>query len=323
MLPDFNRLKVFYFVYRCGSIAAAAEKMHISPSAISQQLRKLEEELATKLFTRPHKRMVPTTAGTRLFGTMQPFIIALETTVGELSKAKNTPAGLLRIGAPVEFGKMVMPKMIAGYREKYPEVTFYLRIGRTTELLPLVRDGELDFAFVDSFPVKDRLGYETAGFSLMPVYDEVVVLACSRRYYEQQLNGDHCFAALSRQRFIAQQEDAQAIQHWFHHNYGKYCQNLQVVFTVANHQAVVNGIRQHLGLGIIVSQLVKEDIRRGDIIAIETSAPHTINTVSLVQLMEKIPTVTEKSFQTHIFQTLNAKSADVSNHDDHSSDHPT
>jgi DNA-binding transcriptional LysR family regulator len=305
MLPDFNRLKVFYFIYLCGSITAAAGKMHISPSAVSQQLRKLEEEMGTKLFTRPHKRMIPTSSGTLLFAVVQPFIKALETTVGDLNRAKHIPSGLLKVGSPVEFGKMVLPKFIASYRKRFPEVTFYLQIGRTSELLPLLRAGKLDFAFVDSFPAKDdRLNYEMSGFSLLPVFNEIVVLACSGRYYEEQLKGDHSFAALSRQKFVAQQVDARAIQRWFHHNYGKYCQNLQVVFTVANHQAVINGIRQHMGLGIIVSQLVKEDIRRGDIIAIETSAPHTINTVSLIQLMEKVPTITEKSFQTHIFRAL-------------------
>ena len=311
MSPDFNRLKVFYFVYRSQSITGAAEKLHISPSAVSQQLKKLEDELDIKLFIRPHKRMLPTAAGIRLFATMQPFIVALENTVSDLHKAKNIPAGLLKIGAPVEFGKMVLPKLIATYREKFPEVTFYLQIGRTNELLPLVRDGALDFAFVDSFPAKDQLNYETSGFSLVPVFDEVVVLACSARYYEQKLKGDHSFANLSRQKFVAQQVDARAIQKWFHHNYGRYCQNLQVVFTVANHQAVINGIRQDLGLGIIVSQLVKEDIGCGEIIPVETSASHTLNTVSLVQLMEKIPTVTEKSFQVHIFEGLSTKGTEV------------
>lgn len=320
MLPDFNRLKVFYFVYRYGSVSTAAGKMHISPSAVSQQLRKLEEELAIKLFIRPHKRMVPTSAGTLLFNTVQPFVAALESSVGDLRRAKHAPCGLLKIGAPVEFGKMVMPKIIASYRKKFAEVTFYLRIGRTEELLPLLQNGELDFAFVDSFPAKDQLSYEMEGFSLLPVFDEVVVLACSRYYYNEQLKGDHSLAALSRQKFVAQQLNARAIQRWFYHNYGEYCKNLQIVFTVANHQAVVNGIRQHLGLGIIVSQLVKEDIRRGDIIPIETSAPHTINTVSLVQLMEKVPSLTEKSFQTHILQDLSSQGLGILSLNENESD---
>ncbi|RLE03892.1 MAG: LysR family transcriptional regulator, partial [Bacteroidetes bacterium] len=62
MLPDFNRLKVFYYIYSLKSIAAAARQLHISQPAVSQHLKKLEAEINTSLFVRLHKRMVPTSA---------------------------------------------------------------------------------------------------------------------------------------------------------------------------------------------------------------------------------------------------------------------
>ncbi len=304
MLPDFNRLKIFFYIFKHLSISIAAEKANITPSAVSQQLKKLEAELGMKLFSRPHKRMVPTTAGTEMFETLKPFIASLEVTVANLKRARDVPSGLVKIGAPVEFGQVVMPQLIASYREIYPEVTFFLKIGRTSELLPLVRDGQLDFAFMDTFPTKEQQSVEWDGLSLKPAFEEVVVLACSRNYEEKFLKLNYSFVNLIKQRFIAQQPDARAIKNWFYHNYKKSCHELNTVLTVASHRGVVNGIKSDIGLGIIVSQLAREDISAGDIVVIQTGRNNPVNKVTLVQLLDKVPSLTEKSFQAHILKGL-------------------
>ena len=59
----------------------------------------------------------------------------------------------------------------------------------------------------------------------------------------------------------------------------------------------VSAIRHHLGLGVIASHLVKEEIQNGQIIPINTSKPKIINQISIVNLQDKIPTLSEKVFQ--------------------------
>jgi len=303
-LPDFNRLKIFFYIYTYQSITIASGHANVSPSAVSQQLKKLEEEIGQQLFSRPHKRMVPTAAGTDLFEVISPFVNSLKNLVLTMKSAKDRPSGLLKIGAPVEFGKVVMPKVIAGFRKMFEEVTFRLVIGRTSELLPLVQKGELDFAFVDTFPVKEQLSGEWGGISVQPVFDEVVVLACSAEYEKRHLDGNYSYANMRKQQFVAQQQDARAIRKWFYYNYRKSIQELNVVLTVANHQAVVNAIQCDLGLGIIVAQLVENEVSAGSIRPIETGKKNPVNQVSLIQLMDKIPSLTERSFQKYILQVL-------------------
>lgn len=171
-------------------------------------------------------------------------------------------------------------------------------------MLPLVRDGQLDFAFMDTFPTKDQQSVEWEGISLQPVFEEVVVLACSIKYEEKYLQQDYSFANLIKQRFIAQQPDARAIRNWFYHNYQKSCQELNTVLTLASHQGVVNGIKCDIGLGIIVFQLAREDISSGEIVVIQTGKNNPVNKVSLVQLLDKLPSMTEKSIQAHIQKGL-------------------
>ncbi len=304
MTPDFNRLRTFYFIYTYGNISSAAKQLNITVSAVSQQLKKLEEELGTRLFSRPHKRMVPTSAADLLYESVKPFVLTIANTISHLQEAKANPTGLLRIGAPVEFGKIVMPQLIADYITKYPNVSFSLKLGRTSELLPKIRNGELDFAFIDTFPTRRQRVGIWSEISLTPMFNEVVVLACSRSYLEKNMALPLCFENLAKQRFIAQQDDARAIKNWFFHHYQKNCNNPHLVLTVANHQAVVNAIKSGLGLGIIVSQLAIDDIHSGEIVVIKTGKEDAVNTVSLVQLLDKVPSITEKTFQHHVKTVL-------------------
>ncbi len=74
--------------------------------------------------------------------------------------------------------------------------------------------------------------------------------------------------------------------------------------TIASHQGVVNGIKCDIGLGIIVCQLAREDISSGEIVVVQTGRNNPVNRVSLVQLLDKVPSLTEKSFQIHILKGL-------------------
>ena len=112
MLPDLNRIKVFYFIFASKSVALAASELNITASAVSQSLTKLEAELHVPLFTRLHRKLVPTSAGKALFSIVSPFIRDLEEGIGKILQAKQVPSGMLSIGSPIEFGKSYFPAQV-------------------------------------------------------------------------------------------------------------------------------------------------------------------------------------------------------------------
>ena len=299
MLPDLNRLRLFYHVHSRQSITQAAEKLHITPSAVSQQVKKLETEIKAPLFTRLHKRLVPTPAGKRLFNLVAPLIDGLKDGMHAMEKGRKEPSGLLRIGAPVEFGSIYFPHVISTYRNHNKKVAFDLELGRPSFLMPKVESGDLDFAFVDTFPTKGQYYGDYGKFSIKPVIEEQVVLACSKHYNQKTLLNNHDFDNLIGKSYISQQHNARALNNWFRHHFGKTPNTLDIVLTVANHQAVLSAVRHHVGLGIIVSHLVWKEIRSGSIVVIKGSAKQAVNRISTVQLLDKVPTLTEKSFLAH------------------------
>ena len=296
MLPDFNRLKIFYHVHSCLSISGAAEMLHLTPSAVSQQIKRLESEVKTPLFTRLHKNLVPTQAGKRLYKIVEPLVSSLIDGMDVWEADLTEPYGKLKIGAPVEFGSIYLPHVISIFRTKYPKVTFEVDLGRPSFLLPKVRSGELDFAFADTFPTKEQIYEDHGHFSNKPVIEEEVILACSKRYNEKDMADDHSFNNLVHKSFISQQHDGRGLNNWFRHHFKKTAPRLNIVLTVANHQAVVSSVRHHVGLGIIVPHLIEKEIKTGSIVVIRCTAKQAVNRVSLVQLLDKVPTLTEKRF---------------------------
>lgn len=304
MLPDFNRLKVFYFIYGSCSVVAAARALHLSQPAVSQQLQKLEGELRVQLFVRQHKKLVPTAAGNDLFAMVAPFVEGLEAGVKRLRRPADEPSGLLRVGAPNEFGKQYLPRVCHAFRREYPGVTFAMTFSEASILLGLLQEGRLDLALSDVFVTHDRVLGLPDAFSMEPLVEEEVILACSRGYYEAEIAGNHDFSHLVQKEFVCDEVDAMVLSHWFAHHFNKKPQDLSVVLTVDSHEAMLSALRLGMGLGITSSHLLWDEIRKGTVVPILTPVPNAINRICLVQLQDKIPTLTEKLFHSFVKRAM-------------------
>jgi len=304
MLQNLDRLKVFYHVFTQGSVVAAADALHVSQSAVSQAIQKLEREVNSPLFIRLHKQLVPTAAGERLYEIVQPFMVDLNAYLKGIEMAKDHPAGELRIGAPHEFGKAYLPSIVAGFRKQYQDVTFTLEFGTPEALLPLLRKGQIDFALLDVFLTQSTHIGSLDIYHFDAVIEEEVILACSKQYYEKSLRGDLSFTSLLRQNFISYRKDLQTIKQWFKHHFSKPNIHVRDVLTVDCHEAVISAIKNNVGMGIVASHLVNNELRNDQIIHIKTSSSEIMNSISLVHLKEKIPTFTEKVFEKYLVDRI-------------------
>ena len=121
-------------------------------------------------------------------------------------------------------------------------------------------EGALDFALVDVFLADRRFQGELGAYSIDPIIDEEVILACSKTYRDKVLGGDRSFENLMAHDFITYQPRAQALKGWFRHHFDKLAINPRVVLTVDSVQAVIEAIRHSMGMGVIASHLAYEDI---------------------------------------------------------------
>lgn len=297
---DLNKLKVFYLIYLKKSVNSAAEELCVTPSAVSQHLKKLEVEIGVRLFTRMHKRLAPTSEAERLYTILKPFFLELSAGIAELKTSRDAVSGMLRVGAPVEFGKEHFPRIIAEFRRFYPNVVFSLTLGNSEKLLTMIKEGGLDFAAVDLFVQQKQYVGELGVYSIESLIDEEILLACSRTYYDQHLNGDTSPGNLLSQEFISYDHNILAISGWFRHHFNKQGVKVNTVLTVDSVQAVVSAIENDIGLGVVTDNAIRQQVKAGTIRVVKSNRKDIVNKISLVQLQDKIPTFSEKKFQAHL-----------------------
>ena len=304
MIQSLDRLKVFYYIYSQKSVAAASVMLNVTQSAVSQSLQKLEKEIQSPLFIRLHKKLIPTAAADRLYVIVESFMSNLGVFNKELDYGRETPFGELRIGAPPEFGKAYLSQILAEFRSSYQDVTFSITFGSPEKLLPMLKEGRIDFVLLDEFLTNQSYKEGLDLFLLEPVVQEEVILACSKKYYEERIAGDRSFASLLQQDFIAYKNDMQIVRKWFDNHFPRHRVKLKKVLSIDNHEAVVSSILHDMGLGVVASRLVREELDAGRMVQIRTDKADIINTISLVQLLDKVPSLTERVFSEFLIRTI-------------------
>lgn len=120
-LPSLNALRAFWAAARHRSFAAAAQELHVTASAVSLQIRQLEDELELKLFERTPKGLVLTPQGARLLPGINQAFEHLKGTIASLDKAGPGKAGLSISVAPSFATKWLLPRL-GNFLDRHPDI---------------------------------------------------------------------------------------------------------------------------------------------------------------------------------------------------------
>jgi DNA-binding transcriptional LysR family regulator len=267
---------------------------------VSQQIKKLEEEIKTPLFTRLHKKIVPTRAAHQLFKTVQPLLKKLDREIKHLCIATDEPYGTLMIGSPIIFGTTYLPKICSEFRKVYPNVRFSVRFDESDVLLDLLNKGKLDFALIDFFSANDQLPGKPEVYTVEPLMQEHFVLACSKAYYDARINTNHSLKNLLSVDFLTDENEPIILRHWFWYYFKKRIVDCNIVMAIEAHQALMECIRSGMGVGLTSEHLWENEIRENEIIPIYPKPKKLINTISIVFLKDSILTLTQSRFRDFI-----------------------
>lgn len=158
---DSRRLRVLLEVARGGSLAAAADRLGYTPSAVSQQIRALERETGTVLLERRGRGVRLTAPGRALADRAEAIVEALGAAEAELEAIAGLRSGVLRLGWFSTAGALLVPRAIARFRRQHPGVELRLEEADPDACVRRLREGELDlavvYAFRDDEPLPDDL----------------------------------------------------------------------------------------------------------------------------------------------------------------------
>lgn len=129
--PPIADLAAFLAVARERSFTRAAAQLGVSPSALSQTMRALEERLGVRLLTRTTRSVAPTEAGENLVATVGPHLEGIEAGLAALSQLRDKPAGTIRLTAVDHAAETILWPALAKFLAEYPDVHVDLIVDNT------------------------------------------------------------------------------------------------------------------------------------------------------------------------------------------------
>ena len=144
-----NQLRYFQAAVRRGSFTEAAEECHISQSAISQQIKALEQELGVQLLKRTNRQFTLTPAGEYFYRKSLILVADYDRMVQNTVRIDRKDHEELRIGYLKDYGGQAIPIAVAQFSEKYPDVEIHITGGSHEDLYELLRTGQADIVMND------------------------------------------------------------------------------------------------------------------------------------------------------------------------------
>jgi DNA-binding transcriptional LysR family regulator len=142
-------------------VTAAAQQLHIAQPTLTRMLARLERRLGVALFDRRGRRLSLSTYGRIFYEHARRAQLQLDSARREIEDLKNPAAGQIRLGFLGSFGSIVVPRLIAGFTEVSPRVTFTIEEGAAESISDRVLAGFIDVGVVSPRPRKPTLAWRS------------------------------------------------------------------------------------------------------------------------------------------------------------------
>lgn len=252
-IPNFVLLRAFEAAARLQSFSLAAHELHLTPSAISHQVRELEAHFGRSLFLRSHRRVELTAEGQRLFESLERVLDALEACCSEV---KLAPSGqvLSVYCAPSYAAKWLGPRLPA-FMEMHPGIT--IRMSSGAEPMDLTRAREVDVA------ISYGRALQRPGVEVIPLGQEDIVPMCSPQL---KARGKTWKDLMSQATLIESQLSDVTWRDWFSLNEMAMPQSPRQSFDrgALSVSAAVDG----LGIALETTRFAERELTRGDLVEV-------------------------------------------------------
>ena len=154
---ELRDLRMVAAIAASGSVTKAAGDLHRTQSAISHQLRAIEDRLGTPLFLRVGKRMVVTAAGELVLATARRVLEDIRATEDDVRRIGGRQAGVLRVCAQCNTGYHWLPPLVEVFRRRFPAIDVSLAVECTLRPLDALLEGRLEVAIVTQAVQHDQV----------------------------------------------------------------------------------------------------------------------------------------------------------------------
>jgi LysR family nitrogen assimilation transcriptional regulator len=149
---ELKELRNFMRVAHAGSVSRAAQELRVAQPALSRQIKKLEHELGTPLFSRHGRGMRLSAAGARLLERAEAIAQLVHQTHEEIREDRSPARGRLVLGVPPAAGRLIVPYFVERFRAAWPDTTLHMREGVASSLQEWLLEKRIDLALLHNPP---------------------------------------------------------------------------------------------------------------------------------------------------------------------------
>lgn len=253
--------RVFYIVFLCNSITAAAEQLCISQPAVSQAIRQLETALGCRLFSRIPRGVKPTREGEVLFSYVKRGMEALFDGERMLSRIQDLETGEIRIGASDMTLKFYLLPYLEHFHEQYPKIKIMVSNAPTPETLELLQKGRIDFGIVSTpFDSKPEL-------HSIPVRSAHNIFIAGSHYRSALGNRVLSYQELKEYPCIFLEQNT-STRRFMDQFLAKQQIHLEPEFELATSEMIVQFAKRNLGIGCLVFDFAREALEQGEVFSL-------------------------------------------------------
>ena len=202
---DLYKLQIFVTVAQEGSFSAAAERLYVTQSAVSQQIKTLEKQLGRSLFQRGRRGVKLTAHGDILLRYSQQIFALLEEAENALVDVENLAEGRLSIGATPGISIYLVPDWVQRFRAQYPQLSVALKTGVTAQIVADVLAKQIDLGFVEG--ELDDLKPQRLNVIALEEVEQMVIVGFKHPWWDKETVE---IADLHQQSFIVRPPDSQS-----------------------------------------------------------------------------------------------------------------
>ena len=248
---DLELYRVFYMVAKNKHMTKASEELHISQPAISQSIKKLEEQLGGALFLRSNKGMELTKEGEMFYEYVKGALELIHNAENEFTSFKDLSKGEIKIGCSTTLTKLILMNTLKEFHQDYPNISINISNDLTNNLINDLKVGKLDFVIFNESYIKET------NLNLEKLKDIKQGFIYNPEFYNDNIN---TFEDLNNVPLILQKEESNSrklLDYIALQNNVKLIPKMEVV----SQELITEFTNIGLGIGFAVIDLAKRNFK--------------------------------------------------------------
>ena len=289
----FRQLRVFVEVAQQGSMARAASSLHLTPPAISMQIKEIETQVGLALFERHGRQVSLSTAGEYFLVHARRMLANLKDADDAMARFKRLERGLLTIGI-VSTAKYFVPQLLARFHEEHPGVDVRLRVvGNREQLVALMQAGEVDLSVMGRPP--KEIATRAEAFAAHPL-----VFVCPPGHPLLKI-GHPPVSALGPYPFIVREQGSgtrTAMEAFF----AEHRFEPRITMEMSSNETIKQAVMAGMGLSFLSLHTIGLEVRSGLLHVLDVEGTPVMRMWNVVHLQAKLLSPAAEAFRYFIIE---------------------